>query len=167
MAMLPLPQCEVLAGPVRDRIFPVEPPVGVDVRVSVGRARMVPHEGRLVKLVLQEYQVLGQRLAAPQPDPRLRDVRVRVERAVLVACHLAAVVVDVQLVGLREDMALHLLDLETSEAGGSVGARDLRQVVGDLCHVGVVGTEQLVGVDRPARLNVGVEQVGRPNAETT
>jgi hypothetical protein len=120
-----------------------------------------------LKFVLQEDQVLGQRLAAPQPDPRLRDVRVRVERTRGATNRLTTVVVDAEQVRLDEDMLLHLVDLGLAEACRAIDARLVSEVGGDLRDVGAVRPEPLIGMSRPALLNVGVEQVGRPNTETT
>ncbi|PZA19736.1 hypothetical protein DMO24_19190, partial [Modestobacter versicolor] len=146
---------------------PVEGLLGDGVRLGVGELRVGCPRSRFGELVGEQPDVVGVRRARTgQPQPRLGDVRVDVERPdVDGAGHpLTVVVVEGEPVLLGEQVVLDLLDLRCGEPPSPVPAVDVggrRHDVGDV--VGV-GPDHLVG---PLGPDLGTHRAGRPHAGPT
>lgn len=112
--------------------------------------------------MLEEDDVLRQRLARTQSDPGLRD---RTRGGELPAPETTVLLVGEQML-VAHEMVLDLLDLGAGETGAAVPPVLTVEIVGDVSDVAVIGSEMLVrrlgplhvlgwiaGADRAARLH--------------
>jgi hypothetical protein len=142
----------------------VELLVRVGVRLLVGHARMASLVARFGQLMFNEDDVLREHPAISQPDPALCHDRIWVVSGGSMTDEPAVVIIGSQQVLLVEHVVLNLADLVLPEADRTVAADYVGQVTGDVSHVAVRSSEQLVRLCGPTVLCLAVERVPGPDA---